>query len=366
MNSPRSRGATGATAPRRGGSLSTLRTGSHRGSGSSVVALSPGRGRRAGSTASHSNHRGSGRAANGRHGPSLGLTIGGIGDHLAGYITLGNRSSNHGLSGALYYNGNHRGNRRGYGYGYGHGYGRGSYYGHYRPISYYGYNYYEPLYGYTYLSAYYPNPYAYRFQYTDVYYVDSVVEHHEIPATPAATAVDVTPASPAPAATYQALTEPGDDTLIGQGNAAFMAGRYDEARRSYVSAMLADERDGYAKFLYALANFAMRDYEVAGMALHRALLTTPALLEYPVDVRSLYEPPILFETQLTDLNRFVNSHAKHRGALLLLGYLHYASGQAERALAIVTGLSESDTNDSVAAVLRDAIVRVGRAKQLPE
>ncbi len=292
----------------------------------------------------------------------MGLTIGGIGDHLAGYITLGNRSADHGLRGALYYNGNHRR----YGQGYGYGYGRGHYYGHYRPISYYGYNYYEPLYGYTYLSAYYPDPFAYRFQNTEVYYVDRIVEQPAVPAAPAATAVDVGPTSvgpPAPAATYQALTEPGDDTLIGQGNAAFLAGRYDEARRSYVSAMLADERDGYAKFLYALANFAMRDYEVAGIALQRALLTTPALIEYPVDVRGLYEPPFLFEAQLKHLSGFVERHTDHRGALLLLGYLHYASGQAERALVIVTALSESDTDDSVAAVLRDAIVRVGRGRQ---
>ncbi len=302
-----------------------------------------------------------------------------MGDHLAGYITLGNRSSDHGVRGALYYNGNHRGSRGGYGHGYGAGYGHGygygngygygyglgygNYYGHYRPISYYGRHYYEPLLGYTYLSAYYSTPYVYGFPTTEIYYVDQIVQQPEIPATPSATAVDLTPTPPAPAASYQALTQPGDDTLIGQGNAAFVAGRYDEARRSYVSAMLADERDGYAKFLYALANFAMRDYEVAGLALHRALLTTPALIDYPVDVRSLYEPPILFEKQLTDLDRFVGGHADHRGALLLLGYLHYGSGQAERALAIVTRLSESNTDDSVAAVLRDAIVRVGQGKQ---
>ena len=290
----------------------------------------------------------------------MGLTIGGIGDHLAGYIQLGNRSSDHGLRGALYYNGSRHGYRGG------HGYGRGHYYGHYRPISYYGYNYYEPLYGYTYLSAYYPDPFAYRFHNTEVYYVDRIVEQQAVPGAPAATGVGVTPAPIAPVAegaSYQALTEPGDDTLIGQGNAAFLAGRYDEARRAYVSAMLADERDGYAKFLYALANFAMRDYEVAGMALQRALLTTPALIEYPVDVRGLYEPPFLFEAQLKHLSGYVDGHADHRSALLLLGYLHYASGQAERALQIVTRLSESDTDDSVAAVLRDAIVRVGRGAQ---
>ena len=213
------------------------------------------------------------------------------------------------------------------------------------------------------MSAYYDIPYVYRFYDTDVYYIDQSAGQPDA----------YSPASPPPAgatqgtsaldSTYQALTEPGGTTLIGQGNEAFLAGRYDEARRAYVSAMLADERDGYAKFLYSLANFAAGDYDVAGMALRRALLTTPALIDYPVDVRSLYGVPTIFEKQLERLIRFVGDHADDRGASLLLAYLHYATGQPERALPVADRLSKSDANDSVAALLRDAVLRVGSGKK---
>ncbi len=312
---------------------------------------------RAPRSSGHTLGHGSTRLSNTRHRPSVGLTIGGIGNHYAGYIQLGNHSSDAGLHGALYYNGSRRHHNRHHGYSLGH------YYHHYRPIHYYGYNYYRPFYGYTYLSAYCSDPYVYSFYDANVYYVDQTVAQGDAYGPTPSPPAGATPSTSAQDKTYQALTEPGDTTLVGQGNTAFTAGRYDEARRFYVSAMLADERDGYAKFLYALANFAAGDYDVAGMALRRALVTTPALIAYPVDVRSLYRHPFLLETQLEDLIRFVDGHADDRGALLLLGYLHYASGRPERALPVVNRLSESDTDDSVAALLRDAIVRVGQGKK---
>ncbi len=319
--------------------------------------ISSGRSHQLGTTGRHSNNHGSTRFSSTGHHPSVGLTIGGIGNHYAGYIQLGNHSSDAGLHGALYYNGSRHHHNRHHGYGYGH------YYHHYQPIHYYGHHYYQPYYGYSYLSAYYDVPYVYGFYDTDVPYVDQSAGAPEAYAAAPPPAAGATPSTSAQDSTYQALTKPGDTTLVGKGNTAFTAGRYDEARRSYVSAMLADERDGYAKFLYALANFAAGDYDVAGMALRRALLTTPALIDYPVDVRSLYALPILFETQLESLIRFVGDHADDRGASLLLAYLHYATGQPERALPVANRLSKSDANDSVAALLRDAVLRVTLGKK---
>jgi tetratricopeptide (TPR) repeat protein len=304
-------------------------------------------------TSSH----GTARHATSGHRPSIDLTIGRTGNRFSGYLHLSNRSAGAGLYGALYYNGTRGHYSRGDYYGYGH------YYRNYRPIAYYGYDYYRPYYGYTYASIYYPYPYVYRFYDRDVYYVDQIVEQQNVYDAPAASRVDTTQDPPAQTSTYPVLTQPGDTTLIGQGNGAFTAGRYDEARRFYVSAMLSDERDGYAKFLYALANLALRDYAVAATAMRRALLTTPALIDYPVDVRSLYEDQAVFEAQLGDLTRHVAGHADDRGALLLLGYFQYVAGRPEQALTILDKLAADDPDDTVAALLRDAVLRATRDKK---
>ncbi len=154
--------------------------------------------------------------------------------------------------------------------------------------------------------------------------------------------------------------EVGGASFVTQGNAAFSAGDYDEARRLYIRATLADERDAYAKLLYAVANFALGDYEVAAGALHRALLTAADLMEYPVDVRALYGDALLFESHLHALARYTEGHRADREARLLQGYLHFATGAPQRALDILTPLVEGDATDDVAAMLKDSVVRVIR------
>ena len=130
--------------------------------------------------------------------------------------------------------------------------------------------------------------------------------------------------------------------------------------------MLADERDGYAKFLYALANFSLGDYDVAGMAIRRALLTTPELIEYPVDARGLYPDPLVLEAQIGQLNHFVVDHPADRSATLLLGYVLYATGQPGRAILTLGPLTATDPNDNLSALLRDAVLRVSRNRKEAE
>lgn len=288
----------------------------------------------------------------------MGLTVGRIGDRHAGYIHLGNGRSGPELRGALYLNRRHHRHRSSYYYG------PSRYFHRYHPIRYYGNAYYEPWYGYRYNTVYFNTPYVHRFYETNVVYVERPAKQVEVydAASPTPVAAVEGP-MPSGAEVYAPLTEPVDNTLVGRGNAAFMAGTYDEARRLYVSAMLADERDGYAKFLYALVNFAMGDYEVAGMAIRRALLTTADLIDYPVDVRVLYPQPLIFDTQREKLIRQVDQSPQDRGALLLLGYLHYAAGEPERALAVLDRLVEIDSDDNTAALLHDAVRRVIRERQ---
>ncbi len=162
------------------------------------------------------------------------------------------------------------------------------------------------------------------------------------------------------------LTEPGEMTLVGKGNAAFTNGRYDDARRFYVSAIMADERDGYAKFLYALTNFALGDYEVASMAIRRALLTTVDLIDYPVDIRSFYPDKSWLAAQLDSLVAFVEAHPQDPDARLLLGYLHYAAGDPQLAMSVLDLQATSDNKDEIVTLLRDAVLRVSRMNESDE
>lgn len=292
--------------------------------------------------------------------PSIGLTIGGRRDGYAGGIHFGRGTAGSSLYGALLYDRDHQrhpGRRC---------YPRGHYYHLYYPIRHFAHDRYRPWGGYTYTSVYYPEPYVYRFYDTDVQYVEEVREQAGEYDAGVSSAVEPVEGPLAPDVAYQLLTEADDTTLIGRGNAAFLAGRYDEAREHYVSALLADERDGYAKFLYALANFAAGDYDVAAMAVRRALLTTPELIDYPADVRALYVDAATLEVQLRKLVRFVEDHPRDRGAQLLLAYLYFAGGDPGRALSVLGGLTGSDRDDEVAALLRDAVMRVGQGQHPSE
>jgi hypothetical protein len=294
---------------------------------------------------------------------------------VAGAIHLGSNRADGGLHGTIMLDrrdrdhrgsgyrsaGRHHGSRRIYGSAYGGFYNRD-----YSPIYGYGLGYRYPYYGYSYSSLYYPSSYIYRFADRDIYYADQIVETQVVyqgPPAAQAVAPSSTTVAPVEQETYQSLIEPGESTLIGQGNQAYLAGRYDDARRSYATAMLADERDGYVKFLYALANFALQDYEVGGMAIRRALLTTPELIEYPVDIRGLYRDPAIMGQQIARLVRFVDTHPTNNGAQLLLGYVLFAAGKPEQAMVTMEILSASNMDDNLAALLRDAIVRVSREKK---
>lgn len=310
------------------------------------------------------------------------FSIGRISDRWAGYITIGRNGGRTSLGGSFAYYGRDRRD------GYQRYFHRGDYhyYRRYRPIGFLGYGSYRPWYGYSYASVYYPyryyssypyyssvfdddddtNIYIYNYDKDDDYQVytsggnGTTVVIQERAAT-------TTTEIPAPAGDaedeYYGLTSTDDETVIGQGNAAFLAERYEEARRFYISAVLGDERDGYAKFLYALANFGLGDQDVAGLALRRALLTSPALIDYPVDVRELYARKGLLKAQMKVLAKFVKTHPADPSAPLMLGYLHYAIGQPERAVAVLNPLIERDINDGIAAILYDAALKARKEKE---
>jgi len=254
---------------------------------------------------------------------------------------------------------------------YGHSYRPGHYYHGYRSCYYPGYAYSSPFFGYSYSTVYLADPYVVRvYDRTEptVYYDDSP-SAYRISTSETVTQAPPLPASPAgqqmPSEDYQQLPSAPQNTIVVEGNAAFAAGRYEDARRSFIRAVLADERDGYAKVLYAWASFALGDFDVAAAALRRALLTTSDLITYPMDLRTLYSDPAPLSGQIDALFRFNAEHPANRESGLLLGYLFYSIGEADRAASILNGLADSDRTDTMMALIRDSAVRAARGPTPP-
>ncbi len=304
--------------------------------------------------------------SNGTRNASFGLTLGHVGNGWAGFIHLGSDHGGIDSRGGLFHvdlNGDHHGNYDGhhfYPYAY-HHYPYAYYYNHYRPI-YYSYPYYEPFYGYSYRSLYYERPYIYRsyaaddYYYDDGYYADAPVESYDDSVDGAAAAQSAASRTE-PLGPYPTLPGVQDQSLVGQGSTAFAEGRFDEARSFFARAMLADERDGHPKLLYAMANFALGDYEVAATALRRALLTTSTLLEYPPDVRAFYGDVSLWDAHLSGLAAYAAANRARRSEQLLLSYLYFATGDTGRALVHLAPITQSDPTDDVAALLLDALTK---------
>ncbi len=154
-----------------------------------------------------------------------------------------------------------------------------------------------------------------------------------------------------------APASPGQQ-LVEQGVAAFRAGRVADARRLSARAMLMDQTDGYAKLFYGLANFASGAYPVAASAFRRALRDAPELIEDPLDLRSFYSDRSVLAAQMDDLARLAAEFPEDGEIVFLLGYLHFATGEAQQAVTLLQNLADGLAEDTLARLVRDAAIRV--------
>ena len=133
----------------------------------------------------------------------------------------------------------------------------------------------------------------------------------------------------------------------------------------HVRAVLTDERDGYAKLLYAWANFALGDFDTAAASLRRSLWTTTDLVDYPMDLRTLYSDRSALTLQTERLERVVAENPMNRESAMVLAYLYYSVGEADRAASMFSSVADRDADDTLAAQLRDAAVRNARGAAQP-
>lgn len=158
---------------------------------------------------------------------------------------------------------------------------------------------------------------------------------------------DATEASPSPA-----------PPLVEKGNEAMRAGRYEEARGWHARAMLADEQDGFAKLFYAMSNLGLGQFDVAASAMRRALMDAPELIDYPIDLRTVYEDASVMTKQMQDLIRVRSERGSDAELTFLLGYLYYATGDPQSAVSTLSDLATGDSTDTLAGLVRDAAIRV--------
>ena len=210
-----------------------------------------------------------------------------------------------------------------------------------------GFSYYSPP------AVYVPGP---------VTYVDPVYPSLSDPA------IQYVPVEQAPPS--EPVTQPNEEApavrpLVEQGDAAFVAGKYDEARRLYIRDLLSNPDDPGTQLRYAWVQLALGHFDVAANALRRSLVADPSLLDWPPDPRGLYGNPNDFEAHRAALRAQAAETVAPRDVLFLLAYTEYATGEPRAGLAQLERVLALDDSDTLAYLLRDALVNVITAPASP-
>ncbi|MFQ5491652.1 MAG: tetratricopeptide repeat protein [Phycisphaerae bacterium] len=156
-------------------------------------------------------------------------------------------------------------------------------------------------------------------------------------------------ASPAPAGA--ALLAP-----LEQGDAAFAAGDYVQARRHYIRAQLDGVYAGEATLAYALTHFALGNYDLAALALRRGLDLIPDAISQPLDVTYFYPDRKLLEAHLGALEQQLERGGATGQGWLVLGYVRFGSGDSAGAVLAFERALQADPDDALAQLLREAAV----------
>lgn len=183
--------------------------------------------------------------------------------------------------------------------------------------------------------------------------------------TPYTPAPAVTPVAPAPQAAAPATSESAPtpaatrwEQYMDAGFKAFTEGKYEAAQRSFMRAMIADDRVALSTLMYGYANFALGDFELATEGVLRAISADERLLREPLAVRSLYADQAVFESHLNAMTQHVAKNADRGGMQLTLAYILFAAEEPDRAWFIVNDLAGQNPEDELLKSFHAAIVSV--------
>jgi len=165
----------------------------------------------------------------------------------------------------------------------------------------------------------------------------------------------VPPAASSPSADGAASPDSATAPLE-QGDAAFAAGDYAEARRHYVRAQLDGKYAGEAALAYALARFAEGEYTLAALALRRGLSMQPDAIAQPLDVGYFYRGSPALGEHVQRLVEHLAAQPTDGYGWLVLGYVRFGQGDAAGAAEAFGRLTEVDPQDSLGQLLYESAV----------
>ncbi len=170
--------------------------------------------------------------------------------------------------------------------------------------------------------------------------------------------IEVEPPGPGAMAPPLPDLPPGEPpTFLEQGEAAFAAANYEEARRLFRRAIIALPDDAYAQLDYGLAHFALGEYEIAANAIRRALTLDPDLLDRLPDMSTAYGKMADFDLHLAALNERLVDHPADTDARFLHGAVRLSVGEPQMAVSELSRALQRNSRDTVAYLLRDAALR---------
>ena len=157
----------------------------------------------------------------------------------------------------------------------------------------------------------------------------------------------------------------GPDSFLQQGDAVFRRGEYDDARRLYIRALLADGNSVAAQLSYGWSLFALGRHSTSADAFRRCLRDEPNLLDGGDDPSARYGSAEDMADHRQALERHVAAFPHDAETMFLLGYVESRVGESAAAVAHLDRAVELDERDTLAYLLRDATVRKWRCETEP-
>ncbi|MCP4249325.1 MAG: tetratricopeptide repeat protein [bacterium] len=148
-----------------------------------------------------------------------------------------------------------------------------------------------------------------------------------------------------------------------EGDAAFAAGDYAQARRHYIRAQLDGVYVGEATLAYALSRFAEGEYALAAMAYRRGLELQPDAIDQPLDVLHFYGQPEALRDHLDGLDAYLKTYPTDRQGWFLLGQVRYGAGDLTGALTAFDRALALNPGDVMASMLREATIAALEASE---
>lgn len=158
--------------------------------------------------------------------------------------------------------------------------------------------------------------------------------------------------TPDSAAARAESTETLAKKYVELGDFYFEAGRFTDAADAYSRARSYSPDNASIHFALADASFATGDYHFAAFLIAEAVRLQPSIVSAEIDRRVYYGDPKLFEQQMDELNRYVETKPYDAQAQLVLGYnLRFSGKPVAAGAAFRRVLQVSPENRAAAAFL---------------